>query len=43
MRLVMEILGHSQMALTANTYTHILREADREAATAMQAALWADG
>ena len=36
LRLVMEILGHSQIALTANTYTHLLPEADREAATAMQ-------
>lgn len=36
MRLVMEILGHSQIALTMNTYTHLLPEADREAATAMQ-------
>ena len=41
MRLVMEILGHSQIALTANTYTHLLPEADREAANAMQTALGA--
>jgi len=39
LRLVMEILGHSQIALTANTYTHLLPEADREAATAMQTLL----
>lgn len=37
--LVQEILGHSQIALTANTYTHLLPEASREAATAMQALL----
>ena len=36
MRLVMEILGHSQIALTANTYTHLLPEGDRRAADAMQ-------
>jgi len=36
LRLVMEILGHSQIALTANTYTHLLPEADREGAAAMQ-------
>ncbi len=35
-RLVMEILGHSQVSLTMNTYTHLLPEADREAADAMQ-------
>lgn len=36
LRLVMEVLGHSQIALTANLYTHLLPEADREAASAMQ-------
>jgi hypothetical protein len=35
----MEILGHSQIAITANLYTHLLPEADREAAGAMQALL----
>jgi len=39
MRLVMEILGHSQISLTANTYTHLLPEGDRRAADAMQAVL----
>lgn len=39
MRLVMEILGHSQISLTANTYTHLLPEGDRAAADAMQAVL----
>jgi integrase len=43
LRLVMEILGHSQIALTANTYTHLLPEADREAAHAMQALLGSKG
>ena len=37
LRLVMEILGHSQITLTANTYTHLLLEADREAARATEA------
>jgi integrase len=35
LRLVMEILGHSQIAITANLYTHLLPEADRQAARAM--------
>jgi integrase len=35
LRLVMEILGHSQIAITANLYTHLLPEADRAAARAM--------
>ena len=39
---MMEILGHSQIALTANTYTHLLPEADREAATAIQTLLGVD-
>ncbi len=39
LRLVMEILGHSQIALTANTHTHLLPEADREVATAMESLL----
>ena len=36
LRLVMEVLGHSQIGLTANLYTHLLPEADREAADAME-------
>jgi hypothetical protein len=32
----MEMLGHPQISLTMNTYTHLLPEADREAADAMQ-------
>jgi integrase len=39
LRLVMEVLGHSQIGLTANLYTHLLPEADREAANAMQTML----
>ena len=41
LRQIMEILGHSQIAITANLYTHLLPEADREAAGAMQALLGA--
>jgi integrase len=35
-RVVMEILGHSQIGLTMNTYTHVLPELSRAAATGMQ-------
>jgi integrase len=34
-RVVMEVLGHSQIALTMNTYTHVLPELRREAADRM--------
>jgi integrase len=32
----MEILGHSQIGLTMNTYTHVVPELSRAAATGMQ-------
>jgi len=35
-RVVMEILGHSQIGLTMNTYTHVLPELTRAAAGGMQ-------
>jgi integrase len=35
-RVVMEILGHSQIGLTMNTYTHVLPELNRAAANGMQ-------
>jgi integrase len=35
----MEILGHSQISLTMNTYTHVLPELKREAANRMNAAV----
>ena len=41
LRLVMEILGHSQIAITANLCTHLLPEAAM--AGAMQALLGAEG
>jgi integrase len=40
-RVVMEILGHSQIALTLNTYSHVLPELQRDAAARMEAALFA--
>ena len=38
-RVVMEILGHSQIALTMNTYSHVAPEVSREAAERMAQAL----
>jgi integrase len=38
-RVVMEILGHSQISLTMNTYSHVALELQREAASRMDAAL----
>jgi len=38
-RVVMELLGHSSINLTMNTYSHVFEKAQREAATAMGAAL----
>lgn len=41
-RVVMEILGHSQIALTMNTYSHVAPEVSREAARRMAGVLWQD-
>jgi integrase len=38
-RVVMEQLGHSQIALTMNTYSHVIPALQREAAAQMEAAL----
>jgi len=38
-RVVMETLGHSQISLTMNTYSHVLPELQREAAEKMNALL----
>jgi integrase len=38
----MEILGHSQIALTMNTYSHVAPEVSREAADRMAKMLWQD-
>lgn len=39
-RVVMEILGHSQIGLTQNTYQHVVPEIAREAADKIAKALW---
>jgi integrase len=39
-RVVMEILGHSQIALTMNTYSHVAPEVSREAADRIARMLW---
>ena len=41
-RVVMEILGHSQISVTLNTYAHVAPEVSREAATRLDEALWGD-
>jgi integrase len=38
----MEILGHSQISVTMNTYAHVAPEVSREAAARMEGALWGD-
>ena len=38
-RVLMEILGHSQISLTMNTYTHVMPQLDRDAVDKMNAAL----
>ena len=37
LREIMEILGHSQISLTANTYAHVAPELKREAAARLDA------
>lgn len=39
LRLIMEVLGHSQVSTTANVYTHVLAQAKEGAARWMEAAL----
>src|SRR5262249_41900823 len=41
-RVVMEILGHSAIALTMNTYSHVAPEVSREAAERIARMLWHD-
>ena len=41
-RTIMEILGHSQVSLTLNTYSHVLPGLKRDAARKMDAALSSD-
>ena len=38
-RVVMEILGHSQISLTMNTYSHVIDKLQHEAAAKIDAAL----
>ena len=40
-RMIMEILGHSQIALAMNTYSHVMPELGREAADLMDRLLTA--
>ncbi|MEU7994352.1 tyrosine-type recombinase/integrase [Micromonospora sp. NPDC049060] len=39
-RVVMEVLGHSQISVTLNIYAHVAPEIAREAASRMEGALW---
>lgn len=39
-RVVMELLGHSQISLTQGTYQHVTKRLTDAAAAAMDAALW---
>jgi integrase len=39
-RVVMEVLGHSQISVTFNTYSHVAPELAVEAAERMEGALW---
>jgi integrase len=39
----MEILGHSQISLTMNTYSHVIPELGRDAAGRMDALLTSTG
>jgi integrase len=41
-RVVQHVLGHSTIALTLGTYSHVLADVAEEAAAAMDAALWGD-
>ncbi|MDQ3503115.1 MAG: tyrosine-type recombinase/integrase [Actinomycetota bacterium] len=41
-RVVMELLGHSQMRTTTDTYSHVMPALAREAAERMGDALWAE-
>ncbi len=43
LRVVMEVLGHSQISLTANTYQHVVQSLKRGAADRMQALFAANG
>ena len=40
LRTVMEVLGHSQIGVTANTYSHVTSELQRDATNGVAQALW---
>lgn len=42
-RVVMEILGHSQISVTLNTYTHVDTSLTETALNGMESALWPSG
>nr|WP_241251344.1 site-specific integrase [Candidatus Protofrankia californiensis] len=42
-RVVMEVLGHSQISVTMNVYSHVMPSLLHDAADAMSQALWRDG
>lgn len=42
LRVAMEILGHSNITVTANTYSHVLPQLQREATEKVGAALFGD-
>jgi integrase len=39
LRVIMELLGHSSISLTANTYAHVMPAAMRDVADKMEAVL----
>ena len=39
-RVIMELLGHSQISITMNLYSHVTFELSREAADRVQDLLW---
>jgi integrase len=39
-KVVMEILGHSDIRLTLNTYSHVVEQLQEDAARQMSAVLW---
>jgi integrase len=41
-RVVMEILGHSQISVTLNTYSHVASDLARAATVSIEEALWSD-
>lgn len=41
-RVGMEILGHSKISLTYDTYSHVMQELQRAAADQMGEVLWGD-